>query len=66
MFYTGFKPGTTKTISLRSSDLPLDHGAEHGKQWWLYNVYDLDCVDDQHSHGKSVGKYHMVNRVKEN
>ena len=25
---------------------------------------DLDCVDDQHSHGKSVGKYHMVNRVK--
>ena len=27
-------------------------------------MYDLDCVDDQHSHGKSVGKYHMVNRVK--
>ena len=27
---------------------------------------DLDFVDDQHSHGKSVGKYHMVNRVKRN
>ena len=27
-------------------------------------MYDLDCVDDQHSHCKSVGKYHMVNRVK--
>ena len=26
-------------------------------------MYDLDCVGDQHSHGKSVGKYHMVNRV---
>ena len=26
-------------------------------------MYDLDCVDDQHSLGKSVGKYHMVNRV---
>ena len=28
-------------------------------------MYDVDCVDDQHSHGKSVGKYHMVNRVNE-
>ena len=27
-------------------------------------MYDLDCVDDQHSHGKSVGKYHMVIRIK--
>ena len=27
-------------------------------------MYDLDCVDDQHSNGKSVGKYHMVIRVK--
>ena len=26
-------------------------------------MYYGDCVDDQHSHGKSVGKYHMVNRV---
>ena len=26
-------------------------------------MYDVDYVDDQHSHGKSVGKYHMVNRV---
>jgi len=27
---------------------------------------DLDYVDDQQSHGKSVGigKYHMVNRLK--
>ena len=28
------------------------------------HLYDLDCVDDQHSHGKSVGKYLMVIRVK--
>ena len=32
--------------------------------WWICDLYDLDCVDDQHSHGKSVGKYLMVNRVK--
>ena len=28
-------------------------------------MYDLDCFDNQHSHGKSIGKYHMVNRVKD-
>ena len=36
---------------------------KHENWGWLWNLYDLDCVDDQHSHGKSVGKYHMVNRV---
>ena len=27
----------------------------------MERLYDLGCVDDQHSHGKSVGKYHMDN-----
>ena len=30
----------------------------------FWNLYDVDCVDDQHSHGKSIGKYHIVNRIK--
>ena len=30
----------------------------------IFNVYDLESVDDQHPHGKSVGKYLMVNRVR--
>ena len=27
-------------------------------------MYDLDCVDEYHFHGRSIGKYLMVNRVK--
>ena len=29
-----------------------------------FNLNDLHCVDDQHSHGISVGKYLIVIRVK--
>ena len=50
------------------SDLVTCHyitRTRHRNCWWLWNLYDLDCVDDQHSHGKSVGKYHMVNRFNE-
>ena len=28
VFYTGFEPGTTKTVIIYSSDLPLDHEDE--------------------------------------
>ena len=34
------------------------------KVQWICHLYDLDWVDDQLSHGKSVGKYVMVIRVK--
>ena len=30
---------------------------------WICHLYDLDWIDDQHSHGKSVGKYLMVIRI---
>jgi len=34
------------------------------KTWQVYYVYDLDKVDDQHPYGKSVGKYIIVDKVK--
>ena len=36
----------------------------HRVSGWICDLYDLDCVNDQHSHGQSVGKYLMVIRVK--
>ena len=30
----------------------------------MCDMYDLHCVDSQHLHGKLVGKYLMVNRIK--
>ena len=64
MFHTGFEPGTTKTVSFWSTDLPKIKKTTHREVIWICHLYDLDWVDDQYSHGKSVGKYHMVIRVK--
>ena len=39
-------------------DLPTYHQTKqtrHKKVKSICHTYDLDCVDDQHSHGKSVG-----------
>ena len=33
------------------------------ENWWICNLYDLECVDDQQSNGKSVWKYLMGNRL---
>ena len=35
----------------------------HRELWWICDLYELDCVYDQHSHGKSVGKYLMINKI---
>ena len=32
----------------------------HGNIKWIFHLYDLDCVNDQHSHGISDGKYFLV------
>ena len=56
VFYTGFKPVTTKTVYFMG--LPTykeTKKTRHKNSWWICHLYDLDCVDDQHSHGKSVG-----------
>jgi len=51
VFYTGFEAGTVKNDNIRSTDLPLDH-EDKIKIIDEFNLYNLDCVDDQHSHGE--------------
>ena len=52
------------TLSERIRPAGLLWGFTVDKRNQFVICYDLYCVDDQHSHGKSVGKYHMVIRVK--
>ena len=43
VFHTVIEPRTTKTDDFH---LP--------KVWWIYDLYELDCANDQLSHGKSI------------
>ena len=56
--YTQFEPGTPRIAICQNTIRPSIQIIKEEKI--IFNVYDLEGVDDQHPHGKSVGKYFMV------